>query len=125
MEKRVPKRASFVLAIATASFLVAGLYMNVSTRSAYSDLLHEQLFGAAAREGGWISPSPPTREQLELERLDQLRSRHEYIQAAISAALLLAALYVILSKRYTMADKHWAYTTIGTIVGFWLGGASG
>ena len=38
----------------------------------------------------------------------------------ISIALLAATLFVILSKRYDSKDKHWAYTTIGLIVGFWL-----
>jgi hypothetical protein len=41
---------------------------------------------------------------------------------ALSAILLAAALFVILTKRYSPQDKHWAYGTIGTIVGFWLKG---
>jgi hypothetical protein len=31
-----------------------------------------------------------------------------------------ASLHVILAKRYGPKDKHWAYATIGTIIGFWL-----
>lgn len=42
------------------------------------------------------------------------------MQVFISVALLAATLFVILSKRYDVKDKHWAYTTIGVIVGFWL-----
>ena len=38
----------------------------------------------------------------------------------LSVCLLLASLFVILAERYTPADKHWAYGTTGTIVGFWL-----
>jgi hypothetical protein len=34
--------------------------------------------------------------------------------------LSVFALLVILAERYTPADKHWAYGTTGTIVGFWL-----
>src|SRR5262249_44574362 len=41
-------------------------------------------------------------------------------QIVISAILIVAALFVVLSKRYTPTDKHWAYGTIGTLVGFWL-----
>jgi hypothetical protein len=41
-------------------------------------------------------------------------------QEIITGILLLASLFVILAKRYSPADKHWAYATIGTIVGFWL-----
>lgn len=42
------------------------------------------------------------------------------VQAGITFILLIATLFVILSKRYDAGDKRWAYTTIGTIVGFWL-----
>jgi hypothetical protein len=42
------------------------------------------------------------------------------VQVGVTAILLIATLLVILSKRYAEADKHWAYATIGTIVGFWL-----
>jgi len=31
-----------------------------------------------------------------------------------------AAVFVILSKRYGPKDKHWAYATAGTILGYWL-----
>jgi hypothetical protein len=42
------------------------------------------------------------------------------MEILISVVVLVAALYVILSKRYTPTDKHWAYGTVGLIVGFWL-----
>jgi hypothetical protein len=41
-------------------------------------------------------------------------------QLVISAVLLIAALFVILTKRYPAQDKHWAYGALGTVVGFWL-----
>jgi hypothetical protein len=41
-------------------------------------------------------------------------------QLVISAVLLTAALFVILTKKYPAADKHWAYGALGTVVGFWL-----
>lgn len=41
-------------------------------------------------------------------------------QLVISAVLLVAALFVILTKRYPAQDKHWAYGALGTVVGFWL-----
>jgi hypothetical protein len=44
------------------------------------------------------------------------------MQVAFSLVLTTASLFVILSKRYQPKDKHWAYTTIGTILGFWLRG---
>jgi hypothetical protein len=41
-------------------------------------------------------------------------------QLVISAVLLVAALFVILTKKYPPQDKHWAYGALGTVVGFWL-----
>lgn len=40
--------------------------------------------------------------------------------AAISMIVLLAALYVILSRKYPAKVEHWAYATVGTVLGFWL-----
>jgi hypothetical protein len=42
--------------------------------------------------------------------------------AVISSIVLGAALYVILSRKYAPNVEHWAYATVGTIVGFWLRG---
>jgi len=44
----------------------------------------------------------------------------ETMQIALSLILTLASLFVILVKSYGPKDKHWAYATIGTILGFWL-----
>ena len=32
----------------------------------------------------------------------------------------MGALFVILAKRYDQKDKHWAYATVGALLGFWL-----
>jgi hypothetical protein len=40
----------------------------------------------------------------------------------ITIAVLSACLFIILAKRYAPKDKHWAYATAGTIVGYWLKG---
>jgi len=42
------------------------------------------------------------------------------VQVVISILVLAASLTVILLKRYSPKDKHWAYATVGTILGFWL-----
>ncbi len=44
----------------------------------------------------------------------------QLVQIIISVLLLLASLFVVLSSKYAPKDKHWAYGTIGTLVGFWL-----
>src|SRR6266849_2308252 len=40
-------------------------------------------------------------------------------QMVLSVLLLAASLFVILSTRYGPKDKHWAYGTVGTLIGFW------
>lgn len=45
------------------------------------------------------------------------------ISLVVSLTVLAPALWVVLSKRYSPREKHWAYATIGTIVGFWLRGS--
>ena len=46
------------------------------------------------------------------------------MQGVFSCAICCVALFVILAKRYGATDKHWAYATVGTILGFWLKSAS-
>ncbi len=43
-----------------------------------------------------------------------------WMRIAVSAAVLAAALYVILSKQYNPEDLKWAYAAVGTVVGYWL-----
>ena len=40
--------------------------------------------------------------------------------AVVSIVVLIAALFVILSRKYADTDKKWAYGAVGTIVGYWL-----
>jgi hypothetical protein len=42
------------------------------------------------------------------------------MQVIVTLLLLPATLFIILSKRYAPKDQHWAYTTVGLIIGFWL-----
>ena len=46
------------------------------------------------------------------------------VDIGITVVLLLAALYVILSKEYEPADKHWAFGVVGTITGYWFRAAN-
>lgn len=45
----------------------------------------------------------------------------DIIRGVLSAVLVLAALFIVLSKRYPEASEKWAFATIGTIIGYWLG----
>jgi hypothetical protein len=40
--------------------------------------------------------------------------------AAVSLIVLSAALCVVLSRKYPPKVEHWAYATVGTVLGFWL-----
>jgi hypothetical protein len=42
------------------------------------------------------------------------------VQIIISALLLVVSLFVILSKKYGPKEQHWAFATIGTLIGFWF-----
>lgn len=44
----------------------------------------------------------------------------ETMRVIISFVVTAASLFVILSKSYGPKDKHWAYATVGTVLGFWL-----
>jgi hypothetical protein len=46
----------------------------------------------------------------------------DWMQVAISLIVLVAALFIVISKAYEPADKHWAYGSLGTILGYWLKG---
>jgi hypothetical protein len=63
-------------------------------------------------------PPPPDPQPTNQQSLMKMLT----VPAIFSTVLLLAALVVILSKRYAPTDKHWAYATVGTIIGFWLKG---
>ena len=55
--------------------------------------------------------------------LEQQQSRIRLImQPLVSLTILVAALYIILSDRFSPQDKHWAYGAVGTVIGFWLKG---
>jgi hypothetical protein len=42
------------------------------------------------------------------------------MQIVISLVFLGAAIYIIVSRSFDPSDKHWAYGSAGTILGFWL-----
>jgi hypothetical protein len=44
------------------------------------------------------------------------------MQIIVTFSIGAAAVFVILAKRYGPKDKHWAYATLGTILGYWLKG---
>jgi hypothetical protein len=44
----------------------------------------------------------------------------DIIRLAVTLLIVIPALIVILDKRYSRNEKHWAYGIVGTILGYWL-----
>jgi hypothetical protein len=42
------------------------------------------------------------------------------VQILISLLLAALSLFVVLSDRYGAKQQHWAYATVGVLLGFWL-----
>jgi uncharacterized membrane protein len=51
--------------------------------------------------------------------------RNISMQTTVTLILLLASLFVILSDQYDPNSQHWAFATVGTILGYWLKGGRG
>jgi len=47
-------------------------------------------------------------------------STRTIVQILTSALLAALSLFVILSDRYGAKQRHWAYATMGVLLGFWL-----
>jgi hypothetical protein len=43
-----------------------------------------------------------------------------WMKVIVSLVVLAVTLFVVISKEYSPTDKHWAYSSIGLIVGTWL-----
>jgi hypothetical protein len=43
-----------------------------------------------------------------------------WVSIIISFLILLAGLFVILSKKYPADQQNWAFASVGTVVGYWL-----
>ena len=99
--------------------------------------VHEQIAGTApAGQGGRGAPKPTDPEVIrtkedakkrqdrivnEIAALEKGRSStRDFMQVILSLLLTVVSLCVILLKRYPPKDKHWAYGTIGTVLGFWI-----
>jgi hypothetical protein len=71
-----------------------------------------------ARKAQQAVDEAEAKEKLAVERRDHFLKA--FVPVAVTLTLLVGALFVILSKRYTPADRHWAYATVGTLLGYWL-----
>jgi hypothetical protein len=58
--------------------------------------------------------------QTKIRRDQRIAEIRLGMQVATSLCVLGGALYIIISPTYDPKDKHWAYGSAGTILGFWL-----
>jgi hypothetical protein len=63
-------------------------------------------------------PSPRVPPKVTSSSLDY----RVLMQILLSVLLVCASLYVVLAAHYDPNSKHWAFGTLGTIMGFWLRG---
>jgi hypothetical protein len=52
----------------------------------------------------------------------QASRNRSYVQSIVTLLVLFASLAVILSGQYDANSKHWAFGTVGTILGYWFKG---
>ena len=58
---------------------------------------------------------------MDVAKTKPYRDMVEYfVRPAISLIVLIAGLFVILSKRYEADQEKWAFGSLGTVLGFWL-----
>jgi hypothetical protein len=110
-----------VPAVPIIIFIVGALLLYVTQQSA----LYLPLNLAGRVSALWSGRAARAAEEIAtVSAVEKQKISHKkfIIQSIISLVLLLAALFMILSSTFTSQDKHWAFGTIGTIVGFWLKG---
>jgi hypothetical protein len=64
----------------------------------------------------------PVSHVIDRQRDDSAQLLEVGGKVGFTVVLLAGALFVILANKYTPTDKHWAYATIGTLIGYWLKG---
>jgi hypothetical protein len=67
-----------------------------------------------------LTPTISSQQPAPIAAAPAYFSLADVMRLVLSIILTIASLVVILWKGYGPKDKHWAYATIGTILGFWL-----
>jgi hypothetical protein len=62
-------------------------------------------------------------DELNKEKREEANKKSKPMPIIITSLLGLAALFVLLSKKYDAEATKWAVGTLGIVAGFWLGGA--
>lgn len=60
------------------------------------------------------------RAELVAEIARRQEALHTYVRIGLTLLVILAALFVVLSRSYGDAEQKWAFGAIGTVLGYWL-----
>jgi hypothetical protein len=70
-----------------------------------------------------IEPVKPEKRRIKVALLPQKTNtgkRKIIMGVIVSAVILIAALYIILSQQFDDTNQKWAFSTVGAILGYWL-----
>jgi hypothetical protein len=76
---------------------------------------------SSASWGGGLGPFGRMFQRVSPPELD--RRTRSLMRVFVSIVILGCAVYIVLSHSYDLQEKHWAYGSLGTILGFWLRGS--
>jgi len=101
---------------------LARLSQNLSSIPASDRMMVIQKeLGSIGVDGSKVSPTQ--QYQLAMKEIAHRQARIRlFMQPLVSIVILIASLYIILSSSFSPQDKHWAFGTAGTVIGFWLKG---
>lgn len=67
-----------------------------------------------------LDPKEPIDQYVRLKRLPETDPVQVWMTVAVTAVVLVSALYIVLSGHYGQDSLKWAYGAIGTVIGYWL-----
>jgi hypothetical protein len=113
MRSHLPK---FIFVGGVMAFLFVGLLHTSYLRTAPSYYMNPDRAGGAHRHPDTADrPTAPSPIQAAPDNAIRLA-----MQIFISVVFMASALFVVLSRRFDADGKHWAFATLGTVIGFWL-----
>jgi hypothetical protein len=90
-----------------------------TTVPAEDPLVKEQL-DAKLKELEKLSAEAVTTQRKQVDLKDLVETLRRLVSPIISLLVTVAALFIILSKKYAAESEKWAFGSLGTILGFWL-----
>lgn len=93
-------------------------WLDYSDRHMVEDYFRD-IYYQRPSEPNYLHPPP---DKSAYAKAIERQTTRKGIQMLLTLALMAAAFFIIVSKRYDLKDKRWAYGIVGMIVGYWLRG---